>query len=287
RIAHLLVHSDTAIGRICAELVKKAIPGEKESIVLLTAGGLRTNNVANFRSALDELTKQLVDSIEEYKKSGYAVRFNLSGGWKSVNAYLQGVAMILGIPCVFVFEGSSELLEIPRLPARLNADEILKTHQDAFRRLDNGYTLSVADVIGVPESLLTEIDGKVVLSLWGTVLWNESRNTILGEKLLPPLSDRLCFSKPAENNFSEIIDRNRRIEVQNKFDKISFILDKHDKPREYLARLEGIDLKELRGNPKPPSTHEIDLWHDGATWRAFVHFDGDRMICDSLGKALH
>jgi len=287
RIAHLLVHSDTALGRGCAELVKSAIPGLNESMVLLTAGGLRTDDVANFRSALDDLTKKLVESVETYQENGYAVCFNLSGGWKSVNAYLQGVAMILGIPCVFVFEGSDEVLEIPRLPARLDADEVLKIHHDVFRRLDSGYALTATDADGIPESLLTEIDGTVGLSLWGEVLWSQARNAIFGESLLPSLSQRLCFSKAAENNFLEITERSRRIEVQRKLDWIAFILDTKKNALEHLAALRSVNLKPLRGNPKPPSTHEFDLWHDGSAWRAYVHFDGEKMICDSLGKALH
>ncbi|MHB8462779.1 MAG: hypothetical protein ACYDA1_09040, partial [Vulcanimicrobiaceae bacterium] len=218
---------------------------------------------------------------------GYAVCFHLSGGWKSVNAYLQGIAMILGIPCVFVFEGSDEMLEIPRLPARLDAEEVLRNHVDVFRRLDSGYALRATDADGIPESLLTEIDGAVRPSVWGEVLWNQSRNAILGESLLPSLSDRFCFSKAAENNFLEITERNRRIDVQRKFDRIAFIFDTEANATRTLAELNGIDLKQLRENPKPPSTHEFDLWHDGSAWRAFAHFDGERMICDSIGKALH
>lgn len=286
-IDHLLVYSDTALGERCANLVREYMPGECKSIVLLTAGGLRTDDVANFRAALDDLTKRLLELIDGYIKKGYEVCFNLSGGWKSVNAYLQGIAMLRGIPCVFVFEGSNELLEIPRLPARLDADEVFKNHHDVFRRIDSGYALTATDVDGIPESLLSKIDGAVELSLWGDVLWTQAREAILGENLLPSLSDKLHFARTVEKDFLRINERDRRIKAQKKLDMIAHYLDTNNDARQILASLKGTDLKELRKNPKPPSTHEFDLWPDGAAWRAFVHFEKDTMICDSLGEALH
>jgi hypothetical protein len=47
------------------------------------------------------------------------VVFNLTGGFKSLNGYLQTVAMISADRCAFLFEGAPELMEIPRLPVRL------------------------------------------------------------------------------------------------------------------------------------------------------------------------
>lgn len=51
--------------------------------------------------------------------------------------------------------------------------------------------------------------------------------------------------------------------------------------------LKGLDVKQLRGNPLPPSTHECDAWSDQDARRIFMHYEGDTLVLDQLGKGLH
>ena len=54
------------------------------------------------------------------------------------------------------------------------------------------------------------------------------------------------------------------------------------------CNVSSLDLKALRGNPRPPSTHEIDAWSDGDAKRIFGHFEGgNHFVLDKLDSGLH
>lgn len=53
------------------------------------------------------------------------------------------------------------------------------------------------------------------------------------------------------------------------------------------CNLSSLNFKELKGNPKPPSTHECDAWADQDAKRLFGHFEKDSFVLDQLAKALH
>ena len=52
------------------------------------------------------------------------------------------------------------------------------------------------------------------------------------------------------------------------------------------ANVKRLDFKTLEGNPKPPATHEFDLWTDKRGWRGFGHFDGNVFVLDSVGEGI-
>jgi putative CRISPR-associated protein (TIGR02619 family) len=102
QLFHVLVHTDTVLGKQCATLVQESLGG---STILVTAGGLRTDNLVSFREALADLTKQLDEFVQSYRDNGWFVVFNLTAGFKSLNGYLQALAMITADRCVYLFEG--------------------------------------------------------------------------------------------------------------------------------------------------------------------------------------
>ena len=132
QIHHLLIHTDTALGQATAELVGSML----DSKDLLTAGGLRTDNLTNFREAVAQLTRDLAERVKRAKDEHWFVVFNLTGGFKSLSAYLQALGMIVADECVFRFEGEAQLLVIPRLPLRLDEIEVAAKYMDVFRRQD-------------------------------------------------------------------------------------------------------------------------------------------------------
>jgi len=91
QLFHLLVHTDTAPGKATTDLVQEAL-GHQTSLV--SASGLRTNDLTSFRAALIDLTRQLDAVVQAYRAQGWFVVFNLTGGFKPLNGYLQTLAMI-------------------------------------------------------------------------------------------------------------------------------------------------------------------------------------------------
>jgi putative CRISPR-associated protein (TIGR02619 family) len=87
RVQHLLIHTDTAAGRASANIVAAVLKNEQQQVQPLTAGGLRTDDFPSFREALAELTVEIEKWIGSGRQ-GWTRIFNLTGGFKSVNAYL-------------------------------------------------------------------------------------------------------------------------------------------------------------------------------------------------------
>lgn len=279
RVQHLLVHSDTAVGKAAVDIVKAVLEKDGQQVQLLTASGLRTDNLLSFRAAVADLTVLIEEWIPGHRQRGWRALFNLTGGFKPLIAYLQALGMIYADGCVFFFEGSSELMEIPRLPVRLAEADEIRPYTSVFRRLKHGYQVSERDAVGVSDSLLMFDDGQATTSVWGDVVWGRVRKELLAEGLLDPLSPKLVISEPVRKAFDGL-EEARRVQVNDALDALSAHLDGARSP------LKSEAFRKLSGNPLPPSTHEFYLWSDGAAWRLFGHYENERFIADSLGPHL-
>lgn len=277
QLFHLLVHTDTALGKATADLVQEALGNQTD---LVSASGLRTNDLASFRAALADLTKEIDSRIESWHARGWSVVFNLTGGFKSLNGYLQTLAMISADRCVFLFEGAPELMEIPRLPVRLAELEELREHALVFRRLHVGYAVEADAAKGAPESLLMEVDDAVGMSPLGEVVWGRHRATLFAEKVQSPLSKKVRVGDAVRRAFAGL-EAGQKVQVNEAFD-------------EFGAYMDGVrplpksrTFKKLQGQPVPGSTHELYAWSDGATGRLFGHYDAEGVfVFDQLGKHL-
>lgn len=265
QVFHLLIHTDTALGKVSAELVKEAL-GSQTS--LMSAGGLRTSDLASFRAGLADLTKQLDETVQSHRKKQWFVVFNLTGGFKSLNGYLQTVAMITADRCVFLFDGAPELMEIPRLPVRLAEVDELREHAALFRRLAVGYSVKADDAEHAPDSLLMEVDREVTTSVLGDVAWARHRATVLAEKLHPPLSSKVRVSDDVQRAFNKL-EASQKVQVNEALDEFSAHID-NDR-----ALPKSRTFKKLPGKPVAGSSYQLYAWSDGATGRLFGHYAVD------------
>jgi putative CRISPR-associated protein (TIGR02619 family) len=272
QLFHLLVHTDTALGKATADLVQEAL-GNQTSLV--SASGLRTNDLASFRAALADLTRQLDALVRSYREQGWFVVFSLTGGFKPLSGYLQTLAMISADRCVFLFEGMP-LMEIPRLPVRLSEIDELREYAALFRRLAVGYTVRTGDAKGAPDSLLMEVDGEVTTSVLGDVAWARHRATLFAEKLQSPLSNKVRVADAVKKVFVGL-EAAKRVQVNEAFDEFSAYVD-HGR-----TLPKSRTFKRLQGDPVPGSSHELYAWSDGAGGRLFGHYDaGGAFVFDRL-----
>lgn len=278
QVFHVLVHTDTALGTATAGLVQAALA---TNTTPLSASGLRTDNLGSFRAALAKLTKQLDETVASYRAQGWFVVFNLTGGFKSLNGYLQTLAMISADRCVFLFEGASELMEIPRLPVRLAEADELREHLTLFRQLAvGGYAVKAESARGAPEALLMDVGGELTTSVLGDVAWARHRSTLFAEELHPPLSARVRIKDAVPKAFADL-QAAERVQVNEALDEFSSHMD-HRRPL-----LKSRKFKQLQGNPVPGSTHELYAWSDGAAGRLLGHYDTDgSFVFDRLEKHL-
>lgn len=278
-VHHLLVPSGTAVGGAAADLVAETLAARRQKVDQLTCGGLKADDPASFREAVADLTMQLERQLPSWQKQGWKVLFNLAGGFKSVNAYLQALGMLYADWCVFLFESSPTLIEIPKLPVRLADLEEVRRHLDVFRRLAARYPVPEADGAGISESLLLPLEGELGLSVWGDVVWVRSREAVLSERLFEPLSSKLVLRPTLHKEFYAL-EVKRKVQANERLDEFSAHLDTG-------RRLsQSATFKKLKGDPSPPSTHELYAWSDGDARRFLGHYEGERFVIDTLARHL-
>jgi CRISPR/Cas system-associated protein Csm6 len=279
RVEHLLVHTDTDTGEATGRLLDERLSSEGAASSLMTSPGLRTSDTASLRAALSQLTRDLVPMLEGYRRKGYRVVFNLTGGFKSLNGYLQSLGMIYADECLYLFESSAEAMRIPRLPVRVDVVAAFRKHLDLFRRMMLGYPVASEAARGVPESLIDEIDGTVCASVWTDVLWSEAKRTLYGESLLPPLSRALSLEPALEREVATLAPA-RRVQVNEALDAFAVHVDLG------APLLKSNTFKPLHSAaPFNASTHELYAWSDGDARRLYLHQDRatSRWMIDGLG----
>ena len=271
---HYLVHTDTWLGREAAGCVKDTLVRlGVAGVQLVSFGGLRTDSMENFRAALGEMARWCEVNIP---REGVHVVFNLTGGFKSVQGFMQTLGLFYAHERIYLFEGSNELLRIPRLPVRMNATEEVRRHLNGIRRLALG--LPTDDEI--PDLYLLEIGGERALSEWGELVWQQEKPGLYRERLWSEISPRYRFS-PRFREQVEALPADRKAEVNQRMDELAANLEQPGRPNP-----KSLNFKALQGNPYPPCTHELRAWSDGNASRIFGFFEGDVFVLDRLEKHL-
>jgi putative CRISPR-associated protein (TIGR02619 family) len=277
----VLLCTDTWLGESTAIIIKDWLTQKGFIVEVKRQQDLRTVNLIEFQSALSDIVKWCEETVSGYQKSGYHIVFNLTGGFKSVQGFLQTLAMFYANETIYIFETATELLRIPRLPIEMAANAIVKNNLMIFRRLSMNLDIAGLDITKIPETLLLSIDNKFALSPWGEIVWQKSKKEIYQKQFYSSPSDKITWGDNFTNNVNEL-SPDRKITVNEKIDLLARCLE-----IKIGCVLQALDFKPLQGNPCPPSTHEIDAWHDQDAKRIFGHYEGEIFILDKLDKALH
>lgn len=279
---HFLMHTDTYQGTSVAEILEAYLQSHGLNVSKLTFLDLRTDTIENFHHGIMEVIKWCEDTLPGYRQSQYQVVFNLTGGFKSIQGWMQTLGMFYADEIVYIFESGRELIRIPRIPVAID-DGVRKTvecHLDVFRRLaPSGSTCDLNDVKGIPEVFFYRLEDQAELSPWGKLVWERCRNEIYATKLYEPATDGIRYADKFKKVASALA-KDRLVHVNERLDDLSGFLRDGTNPKR-------LDFKQLKGNPRPPSTHECDAWADQAAWRIFAHFDGPTLILDDMGPGLH
>lgn len=278
---HLLLSTHTFLGETTSAIVAKWLlsQGDKPAVELHRQADLQTDNLETFHLALSDLIKKLSDDIPSFREKGYRIVFNLTGGFKVVQGFLQSVAHFFADESVYIFETSQSLLRIPRIPVKLDVMEPILANLRDFRRL--GLELECRPSKDIHETFLYVIDGKAMLSPWGKLVWEQSKGEIYRQRPWDSPSDKIRFGDEFAKSVAGL--EARRIKIVN--ERIDQLANHLERPGG--ANLRSLDFKPLSGDPLPPCTHECDAWADQDAKRMYGFFDGDVFVLHKLGKALH
>ena len=277
---HILLCTETWLGEESAKLVEDWLKQQKCSVQRRPQPGLRTVRLDEFQMALSDLVQWCEATMPGYHAANYHIIFNLTGGFKSVQGFLQTLAMFYADEVVYIFESQKELLRIPRLPIRMAGEETVRAFLPLFRRL--AANLPVQELGSVPETLVTQFESMTDLSPWGRLIWEQCRRAIYEERIWESFSPKLRYGENFEKSVRDL-PADRRYYANCKIDQI---IQRVEIGKEF--HLKGLDFKELQGDPLPGITHEVDAWGDADTRRFFGYFDPDGVfVLDRLDKALH
>ncbi len=233
---HWLIATDTAQGQATAELVQEFLKQHNISVQILTPQGLSAANTNVFSSAIDEILSWMDETIPSYKESGYQIIFNLVGGFKSLQAYLNTIGMFYADEILYIFEGEkSELIKIPQLPVNIDYSQIKPVE---FALMAAGLELKASDLAGVPQTLLFQAEDEFTLSTWGLLIWNKAKNELLSGELLP--FERIQYETSFIKDYDKVKSRSERIKLQETLAKASALLIKHNSDTFYLKGDGGI-----------------------------------------------
>lgn len=278
---HWLVASDTWLGRGAAACVARALERLGEKAEIKSIRGLRTDALVPFRSGVTELARLCAEDIKGMRDGGRRIVFNLTGGFKAVQGFMQALGMLYADDIVYVFERTDTLLHIPRLPVELDALRIVREHQYVFRRLAADLPVTPEQVAGMPETLYERADDIILLSVWGEALWHEAKKTLLEEKLWAPVSDKLRFGEGLEKSVeSACWHQPDRLRIVN--ERLLDLARYLEGDNRNLSRL---DFKKLKGKHSR-WTHECDAWSDRDARRLYGHFEDGVFVLDELGRHL-
>lgn len=244
---HFLVATDTFQGRVTANALKDFLEQQCNSIAYVyVPEKLSTIDGQHFSDGVKNLLKYFEGErpIEGYRQAGYEIVFNLSGGFKSLQGFLNTIGQFYADRIIYIFESlSGELIQIPRLPLSIDMT-CFKNNPTAFALLAAGKVYPETDFPIVPECLLDEVDGHVILSLWGELMWNKVKTEVFQHELLS--FPRLTYNKSFERDFRDTNVPLDRVRLQEALAKVSVILDRDHGSTASLKTDGGILYKDLR-----------------------------------------
>ena len=219
---HYLICTDTAQGQQTGELIRDFLESQGFNVDIFTPPKLSTKNTEDFAAGTKELIKWLENTVSWQRDGENQAVFNLVGGFKSLQGYMQTFGTFYADETVYIFEGSSELIRIPRLPIQIDTT-VIENRQMQFALMAAGKLYPIEELKGIPETLLELVESHAGLSAWGELVWHRTKLSFLTKPLLP--FPRLEYLPRFQNDFNQQNEAKARLELQETLAQIAYMLE--------------------------------------------------------------
>ncbi|MGI0493500.1 putative CRISPR-associated protein [Alkalinema pantanalense CENA528] len=228
-----LIATDTAQGCVTAEIVEAYLRQQGlTQVEIYMPKELSTASTEHFSEGVDDLISWLQQTIEPLRDR-YEVIFNLVGGFKSLQGYMNTIGMFYADEIAYIFEGQgSPLIRIPRLPISID-ESMLEPHRMQLA-LANAGGISVAAAVGIPEIMLGTVGDRKVLSTWGLLLWNKVKQKLLSQNLLA--FPRLKYATTFTTDYQNVLNPVERCQIQSLLAEVTSCLEASNGDTSALAR---------------------------------------------------
>jgi putative CRISPR-associated protein (TIGR02619 family) len=231
---HWLICTDTLQGETTGKIVEIFLQKQSINVECYKPQYLSTADTESFTQGIDDLLTKLEEMTQGYDH----VCFNLVGGFKSLQGYLNTIGMFYADEIIYIFEGeNSDLITIPRLPIKVDSS-IIEPYKVQFVIMSLGYQLPLNQLTNIPESLLTIVEGEATLSNWGKLTWNKCKKEFLNANLLT--FPYLHYEKSFLTDYQNQKNPQERIKLQETLAKVSYLLSKNQGDRSLLRDDPGL-----------------------------------------------
>lgn len=279
---HWLIATDTYQGITTAQIVKDFLLSQGLLVDSYAPDNLSTVSTQKFSDGIDNLIGWLEETIKPLRDNPQSKTcFNLVGGFKSLQGYLNTIGMFYADEIIYIFEGErSELITIPRLPITVDY-EGLSRYKQQLALMAAGATISIEALQGIPESMIYPAgEPDVTLSLWGQLVWNQCKVKLLSSELLelPYLAYRDSF-KADYKAITSAIERSR---VQEDLVKVSKLLIDSKGDTSSLGSM--FNYTRYKGTPK---NKKIDHFRVNLSQRISCEQQDDKLLLRYYGTHNH
>lgn len=227
RDVHILIATDTYLGHRSATVLKEYLDRYFDSVIVYIPSKLSTKTKNNFDSGVRDLLKWCDENINTYKENQYEIVFNLTGGFKSLQGYLNTIGMFYADEIIYIFEQGGELISIPKLPIQIEK-ELFKEQAGLFLQLSQTQEGVLKDKLNqIPDIMIEEYQkNQFLLSNWGELSWNNIKIEILSEELI-----ELPFIRYSDTFKIDFRNTNRpkdKLILQESVAKISCLLQENN-----------------------------------------------------------
>ncbi|GAB1469070.1 hypothetical protein MASR2M64_18470 [Candidatus Cloacimonadota bacterium] len=276
-----LIPTSTYIGKLTAQIVCDFLLKMKLNVQELVVQGLQTKSSADLQVAFSELVLQIDSLHQQYKPQQAKIIFNLTGGFKAIQGFLQTLSVVYADETIYIFERENELMRIPRLPLKMVAEDYVKEKLTLWRRLAMDLPVACEQLKAIPETFLFSLDEACILSAYGVLVWNNVRSSFYEVELLESPSPKIVYA----TGFAKSLERLNKLQLSKLNSQI-------DKLAKYLETgtsdmLKSLSFKKITANAKQGSSHEFYAWSDGAAERVYCHYDAEtRVVLDVFDEHL-
>lgn len=224
---HWLITTDTYQGKTTAEIVQRfLISAGIVNVQIYAPEKMSTSNKLNFLTGIKDLLNWCDTTLRAFKTDRYEIIFNLTGGFKSLQGYMNTIGMFYADKIMYIFEGSSEIIEIPKLPILID-ERIFHENAALFAQMHAGKLYEKKDMVALPDTLFEDVDQLVYgFSGWGQLVWNNIKEQLLAEKLLElPL---LVYEERFKSDFKNTISAEYKLKLQETLAKVSVLLQENN-----------------------------------------------------------
>jgi putative CRISPR-associated protein (TIGR02619 family) len=180
-----LLYSDTALSRLAAEILQRALSYFEELKNCPIHSPLKIKGLQIWnRSEFDKGMVNLIERIENISQGYWEnVIINITGGYKATIPYLTILAQVNRCPIYYIFENTDALIKIPYIPIDINW-EIFDKYWEYFERIAHPNSIPKGDLkrdflnecSNICEETKIDNINYVTLGPIGEILWRKYKS---------------------------------------------------------------------------------------------------------------